>query len=134
MSVRSRARLAMTQRAYLERFTPASVDASGDPTQSWSSLSTTPCRVLRNDEKPVLSEGNQRYVETFRVMVPDTTDVTTKDRVLKITDRASTPAKLFGETDNDGTTDIAITIDAIIPRHDAKVLVLRNEGSGLRAS
>lgn len=107
------ARQRMTMRVFLQR-NSASANAYGEPSPpSWGALSTTPGYVWVDTEDtrhdPALTVVSAHY----RGIVPITTDVTEKDRVQKVENRAA--SQLFGILD----------IDAVIRRKDHIELRLR---------
>lgn len=108
------ARTRMTMRAYIQRNT-ASANALGhESVPSWTALSTTPCYawVDRGDTRHTaeMSAEGERY----RAIVPIGTDVTSKDRLEKVTERDDT--QLFG----------VMYVDAVIRRRDHLELRLRS--------
>ncbi len=110
MSCRTR----LTMRAFIQR-NSSSVDTWGHKRVStWGALSTTPCYAWEPSadirHKPEVSMESSR----FRAMVPLGTDVTRKDRVEKVEDRAAT--ELFG----------VMYIDAIVRRRDHLLLKMRD--------
>lgn len=105
----------MQHRVYLQR-NAASADAYGhkEPA-SWTALATVAgyVWVVREDTAHDLE---RTAVETrYRAIVPLDTDVTEKDRIEKVEDRAESPTQLFG----------TMYIDAVVRRRDHVELRMR---------
>lgn len=89
------ARSQMKQRADLERAAAGNADAWGHaPVPAWEALAADkPCLAWSTAKREVVGTGTNAktaVVEDIRLMVPLGTDVTEKDRVRKVKDRAGT--------------------------------------------
>ena len=110
------ARQRMIHRIFLQR-NGASANAYGHKSPpSWAALATVAGYVWVGNEDTrhgdELSQASARY----RATVPLGTDVTEKDRIEKVENRADTPTELFG----------TMVIDAVIRRKNHTELRMRS--------
>lgn len=110
----------MVYRARLERDTQldpnATPDDWGDPgAPAWvQTYDSVACWIWTNMARELGDQGGIRVIEDVRMLVPRDTDVTTKDKVLDVTDRA-------GATIRTGP----YLITAVVNRRDHLELALR---------
>ena len=110
------ARQRMSHRLYLQR-NSASADAYGHARPPvWGALSTEPGYVWAVSEDTIHDASINIVSGRYRAMVALGTDVTERDRVEKVENRADTPTELFG----------VLTIDAVIRRRNHIELRLRS--------
>lgn len=106
----------MTMRTTIQRLTPTGSDDWGQPTGgAWAVVSAAlPCFVWSTAERETMTDGRVAVFEDLRAIVPEGTDVTERDRLSGVTDRA-------------GVTVLAglFDIEAVIHRKDHLALVLR---------
>jgi len=107
------ARQRMTMRVYLQRNSAAANDYGEPSPPSWAALSTAPGYVWVDTEDTRHEPGSTVVSGYYRGILPVTTDVTEKDRVLKVENRAA--SQLFG----------LMAIDAVIRRKDHLELRMR---------
>ena len=89
----------MIHRLFLQR-NAASANAYGHKSpQDWQSLSTVSGYVWVGSEDTRHGEELSQASARYRAVVPLGTDVTEKDRVLKVENRADSPTELFGVMD-----------------------------------
>ena len=106
------ARQRMTMRAYIER-NDASANVYGHKSvPDWQSLSTTPCRVWSTRGDARHTPQVDMDAERFEGIMPIDTDVTSDDRLLKVTDREG--SQLYGK----------MVIDSIAPANGRSHLQL----------
>ena len=104
----------MVMRAFLQRNTQATADGLGHKRpKTWTALATVPCWSWVDREDTRHAAELTTAAGRFRAMVPLGTDVTTKDRIEKVEDRAA--VELFGLS----------VIDAVIRRRDHIELRMR---------
>lgn len=90
------ARYRMIHRVFLQR-NGASANAYGHKSpQGWATLATVSGYVWATAEDTRHGEELSQASARYRAIVPTGTDVTEKDRVLKVENRADSPTELFG--------------------------------------
>ena len=103
----------MTMRVYLQRNSAAANDYGEKTPASWGTLSTASGYVWVDSEDTRHEPGSTVVSGYYRALLPVATDVTEKDRVLKVENRNA--SQLFG----------VMSIEAVIRRRDHLELRLR---------
>ncbi|MDA2936832.1 hypothetical protein MYX75_01030 [Acidobacteria bacterium AH-259-A15] len=81
----------MTHRADLERDTASGADAWGNaPIPTFTALATVKCFTWSRTRRERIDEDKTVVIEDMRTIMPLGTDVTEKDRIASIKDRAGT--------------------------------------------
>tara|TARA_Y100000310_G_scaffold47500_3_gene44074 strand:- start:1045 stop:1392 length:348 start_codon:yes stop_codon:yes gene_type:complete len=113
------ARYRMIHRIFVQR-NGASANAYGHTSpQSWAALATVAGYVWVTNETAQHIEEFSQSSARYRAIIPLGTDVTEKDRIEKVEDRADSPTELFG----------TMNIDAVIRRKNHLELRMRGHAA-----